>query len=75
LAAGAGGLVRLPKRVSLGVALEMAMTGDPVDAATAHRLGLVNRVVPGDQVLDAAVELVHRICRNAPWRHGCRRRS
>lgn len=66
LAAGAGGLVRLPRRVSLAVALEMAMTGDPVDAATAHRLGLVNRVVPGDQVLDTAVALAERICRNAP---------
>src|SRR3546814_1033626 len=43
LAAGAGGLVRLPKRVGLAVALEMAMTGDPVDAATAQQLGLVNR--------------------------------
>src|SRR3546814_15550454 len=66
LAAGAGGLVRLPKRVGLAVALEMAMTGDPVGAATAQQLGLVNRVVPGDQVLDAAVALAERICRNAP---------
>jgi len=66
LAAGAGGLVRLPKRVGLAVALEMAMTGDPVDATTAQRLGLVNRVVPGDEVLDAAVALAERICRNAP---------
>src|SRR3546814_15508676 len=57
LAAGAGGLVRLPKRVGLAVALEMAMTGDPVDAATAQQLGLVNRVVPGAHVLDAAVAL------------------
>src|SRR3546814_13963665 len=66
LAAGAGGLVRLPKRVGLAVALEMAMTGDPVDPATAQQLGLVHRVVPGDQVPDAAVALAERICRNAP---------
>ena len=58
--------MRLPKRVGLAVALEMAMTGDPVDAATAQRLGLVNRVVPGDEVLDAAVALAERIYRNAP---------
>ena len=66
LAAGAGGLVRLPRRVGLAVALEMAMTGDAIDAAAAKRLGLVNRVAPGDEVLDAAVALAERICRNAP---------
>src|SRR5690606_18055490 len=48
LMAAAGGLIRLPKRVPLAIALEMAMTGDPVDAARALQLGLVNRVVPAD---------------------------
>jgi enoyl-CoA hydratase len=66
LAAGAGGLVRLPKRVGLARALEFAMTGDPVDAGTALAMGLVNRVVPGDEVLEVAVALAERICRNAP---------
>lgn len=66
LAAGAGGLIRLPKRVGLAVALELAMTGDAVDAETALRLGLVNRVVPAAAVLDTAVALAERICKNAP---------
>jgi enoyl-CoA hydratase/carnithine racemase len=66
LAAGAGGLIRLPKRVGLAVALELAMTGDAIDAPTALRLGLVNRVVPAAEVLDAALALAERICRNAP---------
>jgi len=66
LVAGAGGLVRLPKRVPLTVALEMALTADMIDADRAYELGLVNRVVPGDQVLDAAVALAERIARNAP---------
>jgi enoyl-CoA hydratase/carnithine racemase len=66
LAAGAGGLIRLPKRVGLAVALELAMTGDAVDAGTALRLGLVNRVVPAAAVLDTAVALAERICKNAP---------
>jgi enoyl-CoA hydratase len=66
LAAGACGLVRLPKRVSLAVALELAMTGDAIDAEAALRLGIINRVVPGAEVLDNAIELAQRICRNAP---------
>ena len=53
--------MRLPKRVGLAVALEMAMTGDPVDATTAQRLGLVNRVVPAAAALDAAMALARRI--------------
>ena len=48
LIAGAGGLIRLPKRLPMAVALELAMTGDPIDAGRALALGLVNRVVPAD---------------------------
>ncbi|MFI5034591.1 MAG: crotonase/enoyl-CoA hydratase family protein [Acidimicrobiales bacterium] len=66
LVAGAGGLIRLPKRVPLPVALEMALTGDPIDAERAYDLGLVNRVVPGDQVVEAALALAERIVANAP---------
>jgi enoyl-CoA hydratase len=66
LIAGAGGLVRLPKRVPLPVALELALTGDPIDAERAYDLGIVNRVVPGDQLLDAAMALAERIVANAP---------
>ncbi|HVB71308.1 MAG TPA: crotonase/enoyl-CoA hydratase family protein [Acidimicrobiales bacterium] len=66
LVAGAGGLIRLPRRVPLTVALEMALTGDPIDAERAYDLGLVNRVVPGDQVVDAAMALAERIVQNAP---------
>jgi enoyl-CoA hydratase/carnithine racemase len=66
LVAGAGGLIRLPRRVPLAVALEMALTADPIDAARAYELGIVNRVVPSDQVLDIAVALAERIAKNAP---------
>lgn len=66
LIAGAGGLIRLPRRVPLAVAYEMALTADPIDAARAYDLGLVNRVVPGDQVLEAAIALAERIAKNAP---------
>jgi enoyl-CoA hydratase len=66
LVAGAGGLIRLPKLVPLAVAYEMALTADPIDAQRAYELGLVNHVVPGDQVLDTAIALAERIAKNAP---------
>jgi enoyl-CoA hydratase len=66
LVAGAGGLIRLPKRVPISVAYEMALTADPIDAARAYELGLVNHVVHGDVVLDVAIALAERIAKNAP---------
>jgi len=66
LIAGAGGLIRLPKRVPIAIGLEMALTGDPIDAHRAAALGLVNTVVPATGVLDAALDLAGRIAANAP---------
>ena len=66
LIAGAGGLIRMPKRLPMAVALELAMTGDPIDAERAYALGLVNRVVPADALLDEAMALAERIAANAP---------
>jgi enoyl-CoA hydratase len=65
LAAG-GGPVRLAKRIPLPTALEIVMTGDPMPAARAYELGLVNRVVPADAVVDEAVALAERITENSP---------
>ena len=64
--AAAGGLVRLPRRVPLVVALEMIMTAVPVDAPRALELGLVNRVVTAGGALDEALELARLVCANAP---------
>jgi enoyl-CoA hydratase/carnithine racemase len=66
LIAGAGGLIRMPKRLPMAVALELAMTGDPIDAQRALALGLVNKVVPAEDLLDEAVALAERIAANAP---------
>jgi Enoyl-CoA hydratase/isomerase len=52
--------------VPLAVALEIALTGDTIDAARAYSLGLVNAVVPPDQVLSAALGLAERIAANGP---------
>ncbi|WP_280424701.1 crotonase/enoyl-CoA hydratase family protein [Nocardia carnea] len=66
LAAAAGGLLRLPRQIPLKLALEVALTGDPIDPDTAAQWGLVNRVVPADQVLTTALELAEKIAANAP---------
>ncbi|ATQ30224.1 enoyl-CoA hydratase [Rhodococcus ruber] len=66
LIAGAGGLLRLPDQVPPKVAASMALTGEPLDAETALRWGLVNAVVPHDQVLAEALRLAAAVARNAP---------
>ena len=66
LIANAGGLLRLPKLLPRNLAMEMALTGDPIDAEAAHRHGLVNHLSPAGGALDAAVELAERINSNAP---------
>ncbi len=66
LIAGGGGLIRLQKRLPLSIALELALTGDPIDANRAFELGLVNRVVDQSSVLDEAVKLANAIAENSP---------
>jgi enoyl-CoA hydratase len=60
------GSVVLPKRVPTGIALEMLFTGDPLTSEDAARWGLVNRVVPAEEVLPEALALAERIAANAP---------
>ena len=58
---GWGGTQRLPRVVGIGKALEMILTGDPVDAQEALRIGLAYRVVPGQELLPEAISLAKRI--------------
>ncbi|MGW1028944.1 enoyl-CoA hydratase-related protein [Streptomyces sp. NPDC002577] len=62
----AGGGLAIGTRIPFAAAMELVLTGDPVDAARAREIGLVNSVVPPDQVLPAALELAGRIAANAP---------
>jgi enoyl-CoA hydratase len=66
LVAAAGGLVRLPRRIPAGIAMELALTGDPLSATEAHRLGLVNTLTPPGGALAGAKALAARITANGP---------
>jgi enoyl-CoA hydratase len=66
LFAGGGALIRLPGRVGVMRAMEMALTADPISAEEAHAIGLVSRLTEPGKALDAAIELAERIARNAP---------
>lgn len=62
----AGGGTFIGTRLPLGIALELTLTGDSIDAARAYALGLVNAVVEPDQVLPTAIEFAERIAANGP---------
>jgi enoyl-CoA hydratase len=66
LVAGAGGLFRLPRKIPANVAMECALTGDPISAARAAQFGLVNQLVEDDHAVDAAITLAERISANGP---------
>lgn len=62
----AGGGVRLASRIPLPIALELGLTGDPIDAQRALSLGLINQVVPAGELINAATALAARITANGP---------
>ena len=66
IAPGYGGTVRLPRLVGRARALELLLTGEMIDAAEAHRIGLVNRVVPADRLLNESEALLKTILANGP---------
>lgn len=66
LAAGAGGLMRLPRQIPRRVALELAITGEFITAQRAYELGLINRVVPAGESLAVATGLARTIAANGP---------
>lgn len=63
---GFGGTQRLARLVGTGIAKELIFTGNIIDAKEAHRVGLLNRVVPAKELLDEAEKLANQIRKNAP---------
>lgn len=66
LLATSGGLIRLPKLIPAKIAAEMCLTGKLINAQRAYEVGLVNHIVPADQVMDKAMELAQTMAANAP---------
>lgn len=66
LAAGAGGLVKLPKQIPPRLAMELALTGEFMTAQRAYEMGLINKVVPSGTALDEAKALATLISSNGP---------
>jgi enoyl-CoA hydratase len=66
LVAAAGALLRLPRRMPYGVAMELALTGEPILAERAYELGVVNRLAEAGGAVDAALALAAEIARNGP---------
>jgi len=63
---GGGGTQRLPRTIPRRIAAEMLFTGKPIGAQEAYRIGLVNKVVPLDQLMPEAKKLAEAICEAAP---------
>ena len=66
LVAAGGALLRLPKRIPYHLAMELALTGEPISAQRAMEIGIVNRLVEPGSALDSAVELANQIVKNGP---------
>jgi enoyl-CoA hydratase len=66
LVAAGGALLRLPRTLPRNLAMELALTGDPIDAERGYELGLVNRLTEPGSALEAAVELAETIAANGP---------
>ena len=64
--AAGGALLRLPRRMPYGLAMELALTGDPIDAERAYELGVVNRLAEPGGAVEAALELAATIAKNGP---------
>lgn len=64
--AGGGQATRLARFAPMGAAMELALTGDAIDAETALRWGIVNRVIPQDELRDEAVKLASKMCVAGP---------
>ncbi len=66
LFAGGGSTVRLPRQMPYALAMELLLTADMVDAERALAMGLINRVVPPERLMDTAYDYAERIAANAP---------
>jgi enoyl-CoA hydratase/carnithine racemase len=70
-----GAAVLLPRVVGFGRAMELLLTGDIIDAAEAYRIGLANRVVPAERLMEEAMALARRLAQGPIWAHEVTKRQ
>jgi enoyl-CoA hydratase len=58
--------IRLPRQVPWAIAMQLLLTGKNIDAKRAYEVGLINEVVPADQLMTTAMDWAQRLCRNGP---------
>jgi enoyl-CoA hydratase len=58
--------VRLPRQIPWAVAMELLLTGENISAERAYDVGLINKIVPKEQLMDEAMKLAEKICKNGP---------
>ena len=63
---GFGGTQRMARIIGTGAAMELIYTADTIDAQKAKEIGMVNYVVPAEELMDKTMEMAHKICKNAP---------
>ena len=61
-----GSHIRLPRQLPWAIAMELLLTGEPIDARRAYEVGMLNKVVPAAELMPAALRLAEAICRNGP---------
>jgi len=63
---GAGGTIRLPRNIPYAIAMEMLLTGEAIDSQEAHRLGLINKVVSQESLMEEAMAMAEQLCDRGP---------
>ncbi len=58
--------IRLPRQIPWAMAMQLLLTGKSIDAQRAYEVGLINEVVPADELLDTALDWAQKMCRNGP---------
>jgi len=58
--------IRLPKQIPWAIAMQLLLTGKNIDAQRAYEVGILNEVVPADELMPTALKLAERMCRNGP---------
>ena len=63
---GAGGTQRLPRNIPYAIAMHMLLTGETIDAQEAYRLGLINRIISKETLIEETFKMAEKLCERGP---------